>query len=59
MKMPKSYYTIAFAGAALTLLTQRIISLAVDPYLAAALTPFYPVWVILLVVGWRKEHPRH
>lgn len=52
------YYKIALWGAIANLLLQIIVSLAVNPYLAAVFTPFYPVWVILLVVGWRKEHPR-
>jgi hypothetical protein len=52
------YYTIAFVGASVTLLLQVILSLTIDPYLAAAVTPFYPIWVIVLVVGWRKMHPR-
>ncbi|WP_018476281.1 hypothetical protein [Pontibacter roseus] len=52
------YYKIAFFGFIANLLLQVIVSLAVDPYLAAVLSPFYPVWFILAVVGWRKEHPR-
>jgi hypothetical protein len=52
------YYKIACCGAIINVLLQLIVSLVVDPYLAAAFTPLYPVWIILLVVGWRKEHPR-
>lgn len=48
------YYTIALIG----LVANVLLQLAVDPYLALVLSPFYPVWFILLVVGWRKEHPR-
>ncbi|MDX5423332.1 MAG: hypothetical protein LPK14_13840 [Hymenobacteraceae bacterium] len=58
MKKRNKYYTIAFTGIACTLLLQIILFFAVDPYLASVLSPFYPVWFILLVVGWRKEHPR-
>ncbi|MCP2043059.1 hypothetical protein [Pontibacter sp. HSC-36F09] len=52
------YYRIAFWGVVLTFVIQLIVSLAVDPYLASALTPFYTVWGIVAVVGWRHEHPR-
>jgi hypothetical protein len=58
MRNWNKYYKIAFFGAMATLLLQIVVSLAVDPYLAAMFTPFYPVWVMVLVVGWRKEHPR-
>ncbi|WP_114782898.1 hypothetical protein [Botryobacter ruber] len=58
MKKWNKYYKIAFAGVLVNLLLQVVLSFAVDPYLAAVFTPFYPVWFILLVVGWRKEHPR-
>jgi hypothetical protein len=59
MKNWNKYYRIAFWGALLTFLTQLVISLAVDPYLVAAFSPFYAVWGIIFVVGWRKDHPRH
>ncbi|MFT2011202.1 hypothetical protein ACMA1I_21205 [Pontibacter sp. 13R65] len=58
MRKRNKYYTIGFAGAGLTLLVQLVVAFAIDPYLAAVFTPFYSVWIILLVVGWRKEHPR-
>lgn len=58
MNWPNRYYSIAILGAVATFLAQVILMFAVDPYLASILSPFYPVWVILFVVGWRKEHPR-
>ncbi|TXK51996.1 hypothetical protein FVR03_02635 [Pontibacter qinzhouensis] len=58
MKKRNNYYTIAFAGAAITLAAQLIAAFTIDPYLAAVFTPFYSVWLILLVVGWRKDHPQ-
>ncbi|WP_187262241.1 hypothetical protein [Pontibacter beigongshangensis] len=58
MRNINKYYKIAFIGAALNLLLQLIVAFAIDPPLAAVFTPFYPVWVMLVVVGWRKEHPR-
>lgn len=57
MKSWNKYYKIAFWGAVLTLLLQIVLSIAVDPYLASVFAPFYAVWGIILVVGWRKEHP--
>lgn len=60
MNRESKYYTLAAVGAVVTLLLQVILSVTVDPYLAAALSPFYPVWIwiILFVIGWRKQHPR-
>ncbi|WP_143731866.1 hypothetical protein [Pontibacter lucknowensis] len=52
------YYRIAFWGAVLTFIAQLTVSIAIDPYLASVFTPFYAVWGITAVVGWRKEHPR-
>jgi len=52
------YYTIALTGLAANVMLQLVLYLAVDPYLASVISPFYPIWFILLVVGWRKEHPR-
>lgn len=52
------YYTIAFTGIIVNVLLQVILFVAVDPYLVAVLSPFYTVWIILLVVGYRKDHPR-
>ncbi|MBC5994054.1 hypothetical protein [Pontibacter cellulosilyticus] len=58
MNWQNRYYKIAIIGAAITFLLQVILMFAVDPYLASVLSPLYPVWVIVFVVGWRKEHPR-
>ncbi|PKV67303.1 hypothetical protein BD749_2445 [Pontibacter ramchanderi] len=58
MRNWNKYFRIAFWGAALTFVVQLIIAVAVDPYLSSALTPFYAVWGITAVVGWRHEHPR-
>ncbi|GAB3203016.1 hypothetical protein GCM10027293_31240 [Pontibacter aydingkolensis] len=58
MNLRNRYFKIAIIGAAITLLVQTVLMFAVDPYFAAILSPFYPVWFIIFVVGWRKEHPR-
>ncbi|WP_299761991.1 hypothetical protein [uncultured Pontibacter sp.] len=58
MNLSNTYYKIALIGIVLSLLLQLVLFFAVDPYLASVVSPFYPVWFILLVVGWRKEHPR-
>lgn len=42
----------------LNLLLVLVLPFVADPYLGSVASPFYPVWIILLVVGWRKEHPR-
>lgn len=52
------YYRIAIAGAVATFLVQLVVSFTIDPYLAAVFSPFYSVWIIVFVVGWRKKHPR-
>jgi len=52
------YYKIAFWGLILSLLLQLVLFFTFDPVLASVVSPFYPVWFILFVVGWRKEHPR-
>ena len=58
MKMSNKYYRIAIMGAALTFLLQAILAFTVDPYFASILSPLYPVWIIVFVVGWRKVHLR-
>ncbi|WP_276498482.1 hypothetical protein [Pontibacter litorisediminis] len=58
MKLSNNYYKLAFWGCVLSLLLQLVLFFAVDPYLASVVSPFYPVWFILFVVGWRKQHPR-
>jgi hypothetical protein len=58
MKNWNKYYKIAFWGALVTFLIQLMVSMAIDPYLVAVFSPFYAVWFIIAVVGWRKEHPR-
>ena len=58
MRLKNKYYKIAFWGFVLSLLLQLVLFIAFDPYLAAVVSPFYQVWFILFVVGWRKEHPR-
>ncbi|WP_162428169.1 hypothetical protein [Pontibacter pudoricolor] len=52
------YYTIAIVGAIITFMLQVVLMVTVDPYIAAVLSPFYPVWVIVFVIGWRKQYPR-
>ncbi|WP_266203540.1 hypothetical protein [Pontibacter kalidii] len=58
MSLKNKYYKIAVYGFVLSLLLQLVLFFAVDPYIASVISPFYPVWFILFVVGWRKEHPR-
>lgn len=58
MNWQNRYYRVAIVGAVATFLLQVILMFAVDPYLASVLSPLYSVWVIIFIVGWRKEHPR-
>ncbi|MBA9079161.1 MULTISPECIES: hypothetical protein [Rufibacter] len=58
MKKWNNYYRIGVTGLVLNLLLVLVLPFVVDPYFAAIFNSFFPVWVILLVVGWRKEHPR-
>ena len=58
MKNLNNYHKAGIIGIVATFLLQVLLSFAVDPYFASILTSFYPVWIILLVVGWRKAHPR-
>ena len=58
MKKLNLYYKTGIIGLVLTFVLQIILSFAVDPYFASILSSFYPVWIIVLVVGWRKAHPR-
>ncbi len=58
MNWNNKYYKIAIAGAVLTFVLQLILGFIYDPFIPTALSSFYPVWVIVFVVGWRKEHPR-
>lgn len=58
MKKRNIYYTIGTVGLALNILLSVVLTFAVDPYFASIFHAFYPVWIIILVVGYRKEHPR-
>ncbi|WP_439880763.1 hypothetical protein ACSX1A_16610 [Pontibacter sp. MBLB2868] len=58
MNIRNKYYAIALVGFVINLLLQVILFFAVDPYFASVLSPLYPIWIIIFVVGWRKEHPR-
>jgi hypothetical protein len=58
MKKLNLYYKTGITGLVLTFLLQIILAVAVDPYFASILSSFYPVWIIIIVVGWRKTHPR-
>jgi hypothetical protein len=53
-----NYYRVGLLGLVLNLALLFVLPLVVDPYFTAMVTPFFPVWIMLLVVGWRKEHPR-
>jgi hypothetical protein len=52
------YYLIGISGLVLNLVLYFILSAVVDPYFGSIFSAFFPVWIIILVVGWRKEHPR-
>lgn len=58
MKKWNIYYRIGVVGLVLNLLLLFILPFAVDPYFASIFSSLVPIWIILLVVGWRKEHPR-
>lgn len=58
MKKLNNYHKTGIIGLVVTFLLQIILSFAVDPFFASILSSFYPVWIIVLVVGWRKVHPR-
>lgn len=58
MNIKNKYYRIALIGAAVCIVLQVVLFFAVDPYLASVVSPLYSIWVIVFVVGWRKEHPR-
>ncbi|CAN5901711.1 hypothetical protein BH24BAC1_BH24BAC1_23200 [soil metagenome] len=58
MKNLNNYHKAGIIGIGVTFLLQILLSLAVDPYFASILSSFYPVWIIVLVVGWRKARPR-
>jgi hypothetical protein len=58
MGIKNRYFRIAAIGMALTAVLQVVLFFVVDPYLASVLSPFYSVWIIIFVVGWRKESPR-
>ncbi|KAA9345930.1 hypothetical protein [Adhaeribacter soli] len=58
MKKRNPYYIIGTIGLLLNFLATIILSYAVDPYFASIFTAFFPVWIIILVVGYRKAHPR-
>ena len=58
MKKWNTYYRIGVAGFILNLVLILVLPFVVDPYFASAFSSFFPIWIILLVVGWRKEHPR-
>ena len=58
MKKRNPYYVIGITGLIVNVLLYLVLVFAVDPYFAAIFTCFFPVWIIILVVGYRKEHPR-
>ena len=58
MKKQNPYYVIGITGLVLNLLAYFILSFIVDPYFAGIFSAFFPVWIIILVVGYRKSHPR-
>ncbi|MFC5270290.1 hypothetical protein [Adhaeribacter terreus] len=58
MKKRNPYYVIGIAGLVINLLLYFVLFFTVDPYFASICTAFFPVWIIILVVGYRKAHPR-
>lgn len=58
MKKRNPYYVIGITGLVINVLLYIVLTFAVDPYFASIFTSFFPVWIIILVVGYRKEHPR-
>ncbi|AKQ44983.1 hypothetical protein TH63_04015 [Rufibacter radiotolerans] len=58
IKKWNNYYRVGLIGLGLNLLLLFVLPMVADPYFLGMVTPFFPVWIILLVVGWRKEHPR-
>lgn len=58
MKKRNPYYVTGITGIIVNLLLYFVLFFAVDPYFASIFTAFFPVWIIILVVGYRKEHPR-
>ncbi|MBK0403111.1 hypothetical protein I5M27_08955 [Adhaeribacter sp. BT258] len=58
MKKRNPYYVTGIAGLIINLLLYFVLFFTVDPYFASIVTAFFPVWIIILVVGYRKEHPR-
>ena len=58
MKKRNPYYLIGITGLVINVLLYIVLTFAVDPYFASIFTSFFPVWIIILVVGYRKEHPR-
>ncbi|GAA4439179.1 hypothetical protein GCM10023188_35330 [Pontibacter saemangeumensis] len=58
IRIKNRYFRIAAIGLVLHILLQAVLFFVVDPYFASILSPLYPIWFILFIVGWRKEHPR-
>ncbi|RIJ37563.1 hypothetical protein D1627_10655 [Pontibacter oryzae] len=58
MSLHNTYYKVALIGLGLSMILQLLLFLMVGAYLAAVISPLYPVWIIFFIVGWRKAHPR-
>ena len=58
LKKRNPYYVIGTVGLVLNIVLYFVLSMAVDPYFANIFAAFFPVWIMILVVGYRKEHPR-
>jgi hypothetical protein len=52
------YYVIGTVGLAINLILVLVLNFTVDPVFASVFSSFFPVWIIILVVGLRKQHPR-
>ena len=58
LKKRNPYYLIGILGLVMNLVVYFIASIKVDLYFANIFASFFPVWIIILVVGYRKSHPR-
>jgi hypothetical protein len=58
LKKRNPYYLVGISGLVLNLVVYFVASIKVDPYFANIFATFFPVWIMILVVGYRKSHPR-
>lgn len=58
LKKRNPYYVVGTLGLVLNLVVYLVAGARVDPYFAGIFAAFFPVWIMVLVVGYRKSHPR-